>query len=89
MDELDMNYKLIKEKVSAVHDEDLEKILDGLGILKKIQKRLIKCKFCRETVSMENIHSIFPQSGDIKVVCDNKECIRILNGYLRDDEISL
>ena len=37
--------KMPKEKVCAVHDQDLEKILDGLGILNKFKHCKLKCKF--------------------------------------------
>ena len=80
---------LPKEKVQAVHDQDLEKVLDGLGILNKFKSGALKCKFCNNTMNFSNLHSFFPQSGDIKFVCENSDCIRELYNLLRDGVVSL
>ena len=81
--------KLPKEKVRAVHDEDLEKILEGLGVLNKLKYGELRCKFCNNTITFNNLHSIFPQSGAIKFVCDSSDCVRELAGLLREGEVSL
>lgn len=81
--------KLPKEKVCAVHDQDLEKILDGLCILNKFKHSELKCKFCNNTITFNNLHSIFPQSGSIKLVCNSPNCVRELYRLLRDGEVSL
>jgi hypothetical protein len=84
-----MTYSLPREKVLAVHDQDLEKVLEGLGILHKFKRGELKCKFCDRIITLENLHSIFPQSGDIKLVCDSYRCIRELSKLLREGEVSL
>lgn len=81
--------RLPKEKVRAVHDEDLEKILEGLGVLNKFKNGELKCKFCNTIINFSNLHSIFPQSGSIKLVCDNSDCVRELYRLLREGEVSL
>ena len=81
--------KFPKEKVRAVHDQDLEKLLDGLGILGKFKHGELQCKFCRGVITFDNLHSIFPQSGDIKFVCDSSKCVRTLSRLLREEEIPL
>jgi hypothetical protein len=81
--------KLPKESVWAVHDQDLENILDGLGILSKFKRGELKCKFCNNTITFEDLHSIFPQSGSIKLVCDSPNCVRELYRLLREGEVSL
>ncbi|OGW56321.1 MAG: hypothetical protein A2Z09_02165 [Nitrospirae bacterium RBG_16_43_8] len=81
--------KLPKERVRAVHDQDLENILDGLGILNKFKRGELTCKFCKNTISFGNLHSIFPQSGDIKFACDESDCVRNLYKLLEDGDISL
>ncbi len=80
---------MIKEKFCVVHDKDLEKLLDGLGLLKKIEKGELKCKFCKQNITISNLYSIFPQSGDIKIVCNNMDCIKELNNLLREGVVSL
>lgn len=84
-----MLHQLPKEKVNVVHDEDLEHFLDSLGILKKFKNGDLKCKFCRIPVTFENLHSLFPQSGQVKVVCDNRDCMMQLSELLRQGEVTL
>lgn len=78
-----------KEKLRAVHDQDLEKLLEGLGILGKFKRGKLECKFCHRIITFNNLHSLFPQSGDIKLVCDRPKCVRTLSNLLRDGGISL
>jgi len=81
--------KLQKEKIRAVHDEDLKNFLDGLGILKKFKEGDFKCKFCDTKITFKNLHSLFPQAGSIKFVCDGGNCIRELHDLLRSGEVSV
>lgn len=84
-----MIYQLPKEKVSVVHDDDLENFLEALGILGKFQHGKLLCKFCKTSITFENLHSVFPQSGDIKIVCDKPDCVRQLSDLLREGKINL
>jgi len=78
-----------KEKLKSVHDHDLERLLEKLGILGKLKHRKLKCTFCKTIVTLENLHSIFPQSGGIKLVCERIECIKGLSSLLREGKVSL
>ena len=84
-----MRYYLPKEKVSVVHDDDLERFLESLGIFRKFQKGELKCKFCKSVITFENLHSVFPQSGDVKAVCCNPDCIRELTRLLREGKVDI
>lgn len=84
-----MVYQLPKEKVSVVHDDDLENFLEALGVLGKFQRGELLCKFCKTSITFENLHSVFPQSGDIKIVCDKPDCVRQLSDLLREGKINL
>ena len=77
-----------KKILKTVHDQDLEKLLDKLGILDAIRKEEKKCKFCESVITLDNIHAIFPESGDIKIVCDNPKCIRKLSIFLSKNKLS-
>jgi len=81
--------KLVKKNILAVHDQDLEKILEGLGILDKFKRGELKCNFCKSRITFDNLHSFFPQSGDIKLVCDSSNCFRKLSKLLREGKVSL
>ena len=79
-----MLHSLHKEKINAIHDDDLEQYLENLGIFSKFQQGELKCKFCREPITFDNLHSLFPQSGDIKIVCTKPDCVRELSNLLRE-----
>lgn len=65
----------MKRKLSAVYDEDLELFLKSIGEYYKIVESKKKCKICNETITLNNIHAIFPEAGDVKYVCDKKQCV--------------
>ena len=64
-----------KTPISAVHDDDLVQFLDGLGVLNDVKSGTAKCKFCRQSVNLENLVAVFPESGDIKFACDRRGCL--------------
>jgi hypothetical protein len=63
-----------RAKLHAVHDDDLGDVLRGLGLLEKFEAGHLKCRFCGDPVGWNNLHSLFPDSGDIKVVCNKSGC---------------
>ncbi len=81
--------RLVKDTVDAVHDQDIETYLASLGILAKLQRGRMLCKFCRDPVTLDTLHSLFPQSGDIKVVCDKPHCVIQLTDLLRTEQLDL
>jgi hypothetical protein len=68
--------------VHAVHDDDLQAVLDALGLAPAFAKGELHCKFCGDVVTWDNLHSLFPDSGSIKLVCDKPECSKALLHYL-------
>jgi len=78
-----------KEKLLTVHDKDLLKTLNNLGYLRKFKKGKLKCKFCNCIITFKNLHSFFPQSGDIKFVCEKYSCQWKLYDILRERRISI
>ena len=67
-----------KNVISAVHDDDLVGFLKGLGVLAEVERGRAKCKFCREAVTLDNLAAVFPESGDVKFVCDKPGCLKKL-----------
>jgi len=67
-----------KGTISAVHDDDLVQFLEGLGVLAEVESGRAKCKFCRQSVDLENLAAVFPESGDVKFVCDRRGCLASL-----------
>ena len=64
-----------KKAINTIYDDQLETLLKNLGILNSIKQHKKKCKFCGERITLESISYIFPEAGDIKIVCDRPECI--------------
>jgi hypothetical protein len=70
-----------KATISAVHDDDLFGFLNGLGVLNDVKNGNATCKFCDQTVSLENLVAVFPEGGDIKFVCDRQGCMAYLGEH--------
>ena len=73
-----------KRSLSAVHDEDLLKLLTNLNLINKLENNLLKCKFTGTIITFDNLYSIFPESGDIKLVCDTPEAIKLFTDYVQE-----
>ena len=69
------------DTLKVVHDSELLALLEKLRIKQDIENQKIKCKFCREVITLDNLHSLFSESKTVKVVCDNPECIKQLMSY--------
>jgi hypothetical protein len=67
-----------KGTISAVHDDDLVQFLQGLGVFAEVEDGRARCKFCRQSVDLENLVAVFPESGDIKFVCERRGCLAAL-----------
>ncbi len=76
-----------KKELNVVHDNNLLDILKKLGVKDEIEKEVRICKFCNRTISFENIHTIFPESGDVKIVCNEPECVKELLVYVNKRKI--
>jgi hypothetical protein len=61
--------------LKAVYDERLEKFLEKLGLLDKIEKGLQKCHRCDRIITLENFGSVKKQNGELIVFCNHPECI--------------
>lgn len=77
----------MKSNLNAIHDNDLEKLLENLNLIEKLKQSELKCKFTEEIITLENLHSIFPESGTIKLVCDSPEAIKQLSEYLNEKDV--
>ncbi len=75
-----------KKKLRAVHDDDLEMVMEKLGIASKFRAGKLKCAFCGDVLTLDNLHSIFPDSGSIKLVCSKPECIKQLMARLEEKQ---
>lgn len=66
------------ETLRAVHDDDLENVLKALGLFEDVRAGRARCAVCHGYVTLENLHAVFPDSGDVKVTCDSPACVKLL-----------
>jgi hypothetical protein len=76
-----------KRDLNAVHDKDLNQLLINLGLMERMKEGKLKCKFTGTVIDFENLYSIFPESGDIKVVCDSPEAITLFTEYVNEHKL--
>lgn len=70
--------------IHAIHDYDLEKFLDSIGLLNSIKAKKLRCKFCDSYITLESLYSVFPESGNISLVCSEDGCIQKFLDYKRN-----
>ena len=68
-----------KHKLQAVHDDDLLEFLDSLHLLRDIEARRLKCHYCGTVITIEGLHSLYPESGQVRIVCNRSDCIASLH----------
>lgn len=73
-----------KEIVKAIHDDKLETFLKSIKVYEDLIAGKIKCKFCGDPVTIDNLYTVFPESGAIKFACDKAACIAKMNIYLNE-----
>jgi hypothetical protein len=66
------------QAIRAIHDDDLENFLKGLGINRDFKNGKLSCAYCKETITIDNLHSFFPDSGSIKICCSKPNCVQEL-----------
>ena len=75
-----------KEQINTVHENDLNSVVLKLGLAGKIKNREIKCKFCKNEITLENIYSFLPESGSVNIICENPSCVTELMKYLSEKD---
>jgi hypothetical protein len=73
-----------RTRITGVYDDDLEILLENLGLMTKLRGGRLKCAFCSEALQVESIGGVFPDSGQIKIACDKPECFTHLLRRLED-----
>ena len=69
------------EPLKAVHDDDLDILLDRLGLSGELRAGRLRCKVCEDTITRDTLQALFPDSGIIRVICSKPLCMK---QFLRD-----
>lgn len=80
--------KLLKsnDAIKAVYEDKFQLFLQNIGVYENVISGTEKCKFCSKPITLDNIVSVFPESGTIKFVCDNPVCICKMNNYFNEKQ---
>ena len=80
--------KLLKsnDAIKAVYEDKFQLFLKNIGVYENVISGTEKCKFCSQLITLDNIVSVFPESGTIKFVCDNPVCICKMNNYFNEKQ---
>lgn len=69
-----------KEKIKAMMDSDLEKLLIQVGDYDNFIEGQIKCQNCGKIINEDNLALIVPVkvNGQIQLsyICDNSDCLK-------------
>ena len=71
-------------RVTAVDDDALGDFLSELGIASAIDRGEMRCQFCENALTRDNLAAVFPYGGHVAGVCAQPDCIRQLMRY-RDE----
>jgi hypothetical protein len=67
-----------RDEIRAVFDDDLTGLLERLGVLADFNGGRFKCFHSGDVLTLENLHAVFPESGQVKGVCSKSECVLAL-----------
>lgn len=63
-----------EKTIQTIYDEDLPKLLFDLGLKDDFDNSKIKCNFCGEVITKDNLLTIFSDGKEIKFSCNKENC---------------
>jgi len=66
-----------KEELEFVHDDDFLSVLGKIRLKEDFLAGKIKCLFCGNVITSENLYSFF-EDGGVKFSCNKETCIKEL-----------
>ena len=67
-----------RDRLKAVHDDDLAGFLQGIGLYARFARGKLNCGFCRDVITYDNLYAVYPDSGNVKLSCDKPHCVNDL-----------
>jgi len=65
--------------LKAVHERDLQALLESLGLLEIVASGHATCLHCGDVVTVDNLHCIVPRGEDILLACSKPACIEVVH----------
>lgn len=66
---------MITQKIKAVFDSELAKVLSDLKLIDKINNGEVKCFLCGDKITLESLQYIVPKNKKIVISCNKANCI--------------
>lgn len=63
-----------KVTIKAVHDTDLNSLLEKIGLLEDMKNGQLRCSFCHCVLTFDNFGGVYKEAGQIKPFCQKTEC---------------
>lgn len=63
------------DSLKAVYSSDLDSFLENLNLGEKFNKGNIACRYCKRTITKENLYAIVPLNSVVDFCCDQPECV--------------
>ena len=67
-----------REKIDAVSDTELKKILIKRGLIDSELTKSLRCYFCDDEISFNDISAILVKGGNLCIICNKSECLKKL-----------
>jgi len=64
------------EKISAVANDDIDKLLKSLNLLDELESNQLYCSICNEPLTLITIGCIYPYEQEINICCDKLICLQ-------------
>ncbi|MBF6613844.1 MAG: hypothetical protein IVW55_12020 [Chloroflexi bacterium] len=64
-----------RTSVKAVYDDDLVALLRALDVYGDFTAHRLRCAFCRDTITWDNLYALYPDSGAVKCCCSKPDCV--------------
>ncbi|MFH0803113.1 MAG: hypothetical protein V2A78_12120 [bacterium] len=67
-----------REKIKAVHENDLRDYLSSLGLLEKLELKQLHCVICDIEITLDNLSAFYPKQNEIYLLCSRPSCLEKL-----------
>ncbi len=63
-----------KDIIDVIYEKDLQKFIENIGFYDDFKNNNIKCKFCQNLLSKDNICAILINEGKVDFICNDESC---------------
>ena len=71
-------------RIDAAYDKEFEQILEKLHLLEALKEGTLRCAFCQNEITLENVHGVFSKNHSLHVSCDRLPCHTKLVEHQKD-----